>query len=67
MILNVAMGGAFPNKAGLGGGPTAATKSGVPMVVDYVQVLLQPGARGHTRRATPTVVTPTVVTPTDPT
>ena len=36
MILNVAVGGAFP--AALGGGPTAATRSGVPMVVDYVQV-----------------------------
>ena len=36
IILNVAIGGAFPNK--LGGGPTAATKPGVPMLVDYVEV-----------------------------
>ena len=36
IILNVAMGGAFP--AALGGGPTAATASGVPMRVDYVAV-----------------------------
>ena len=63
VILNVAMGGAFPNKAGLGGGPTAATKSGVPMVVDYVQVLYS-GGQGGTPTVTPTVVTPTVVTPT---
>ncbi len=36
IILNVAIGGAFPNK--LGGGPTAATTPGVPMIVDYVDV-----------------------------
>ena len=36
VILNVAMGGAFP--AAFGGGPTAATQSGVPMLVDYVAV-----------------------------
>jgi Ricin-type beta-trefoil lectin domain/Glycosyl hydrolases family 16 len=34
MILNVAMGGGFP--AAFGGGPTGATQSGVPMLVDYV-------------------------------
>jgi len=34
MILNVAIGGGFP--AAFGGGPTASTQSGVPMVVDYV-------------------------------
>ena len=36
VILNVAMGGGFP--AAFGGGPTAATQSGVPMLVDYVAV-----------------------------
>jgi beta-glucanase (GH16 family) len=36
IILNVAIGGAFP--AAFGGGPTGATKSGVPMLVDYVSV-----------------------------
>jgi beta-glucanase (GH16 family) len=36
IILNVAIGGAFP--AAFGGGPTSATVSGVPMVVDYVRV-----------------------------
>ncbi|MFV8315692.1 PE domain-containing protein [Mycobacterium sp. 23] len=36
VILNVAMGGGFP--AAFGGGPTAATLSGQPMLVDYVSV-----------------------------
>ena len=36
IILNVAMGGSFP--AAFGGGPTADTVSGVPLVVDYVAV-----------------------------
>lgn len=36
LLLNVAMGGAFP--AAFGGGPTSATVSGHPMVVDYVAV-----------------------------
>ncbi|MFI7402038.1 glycoside hydrolase family 16 protein [Streptomyces sp. NPDC049541] len=41
VILNVAMGGAFP--AAFGGGPTSATQSGHPMLVDYVQVLSSGG------------------------
>jgi Beta-1,3-glucanase/Carbohydrate binding module family 56/Chitobiase/beta-hexosaminidase C-terminal domain/Glycosyl hydrolases family 16 len=36
IILNLAMGGDFP--AAFGGGPTAATVPGKPMVVDYVAV-----------------------------
>jgi beta-glucanase (GH16 family) len=36
IILNVAMGGVFP--ANQGGGPTTATRSGVPMLVDHVAV-----------------------------
>ncbi|MFF4018939.1 glycoside hydrolase family 16 protein [Streptomyces sp. NPDC001843] len=36
VILNVAMGGAFPDA--FGGGLDGDTRSGVPMVVDYVQV-----------------------------
>ncbi len=36
IILNVAIGGGFP--AAFGGGPTASTQSGVPMLVDYVAV-----------------------------
>ncbi len=42
MILNVAIGGSFP--AAFGGGPTAATQSGVPMIVDYVAAYTQGGA-----------------------
>jgi hypothetical protein len=40
VILNVAVGGAFP--AGFGGGATAATKPGVPMLVDRVVVSTKP-------------------------
>lgn len=36
VILNVAIGGAFPDA--FGGGPTGATISGQPMLVDYVSV-----------------------------
>jgi beta-glucanase (GH16 family) len=50
IILNVAMGGGFP--AAFGGGPTSATVSGVPMLVDYVAV--------YTSTGTPT--TPPVTT-----
>jgi hypothetical protein len=42
MILNVAVGGSFP--AAFGGGPTGATQSGVPMVVDYVAAYVQGGS-----------------------
>jgi len=41
IILNVAMGGVFPAKQG--GGPTPATRSGVPMLVDYVAVYSRGG------------------------
>ncbi|WP_105971245.1 glycoside hydrolase family 16 protein [Streptomyces geranii] len=46
IILNVAMGGAFP--AAFGGGPDANTVSGRPMVVDYVQVLQSTTGGGTT-------------------
>ncbi len=36
VILNVAIGGGFP--AAFGGGPTPQTRSGVPMLIDYVAV-----------------------------
>jgi beta-glucanase (GH16 family) len=36
IILNVAIGGVFPAK--FGGGPTPATRSGVPMIIDKVTV-----------------------------
>ncbi|MBM7087573.1 glycoside hydrolase family 16 protein [Streptomyces sp. NPDC014603] len=41
IILNVAMGGGFPDA--FGGGPDAGTQPGHPMVVDYVQVLSSGG------------------------
>ncbi|KUO10197.1 glycoside hydrolase family 16 protein [Streptomyces sp. DSM 15324] len=46
VILNVAMGGAFPDA--LGGGLDSATESGHPMVVDYVQVLQAAGGGSGT-------------------
>jgi chitodextrinase len=46
MILNVAMGGSFPGA--FGGGPTASTASGVPMVVDYVAVYKKAAGGGDT-------------------
>jgi len=36
ILLDVAMGGGFP--AAFGGGPTPATASGIPMLIDYVRV-----------------------------
>ncbi|GAA3842377.1 glycoside hydrolase family 16 protein [Streptomyces phyllanthi] len=42
IILNVAMGGAFPDA--FGGGLDSATQPGHPMVVDYVQVLSASGS-----------------------
>lgn len=54
IILNVAMGGAFPNK--LGGGPNAGTRPGVPMVVDYVEVKY---AKGSGSATTPPTLPPT--------
>ncbi|MBA3825141.1 MAG: family 16 glycosylhydrolase [Ktedonobacterales bacterium] len=41
IILNVAMGGGFP--AAFGGGPTGATQSGNPMLIDYVHVFTAGG------------------------
>ena len=41
VILNVAIGGGFP--AAFGGGPTSATVSGQPMLVDYVSVATKGG------------------------
>ena len=38
LLLNVAMGGAFPDPVAGHATPTSATKSGVPMLVDYVHV-----------------------------
>ncbi|MEV7967330.1 glycoside hydrolase family 16 protein [Sphaerisporangium sp. NPDC088356] len=55
LLLNVAMGGAFPNALG-GSTPTAATVSGRPMLVDYVAVW-QSGS-GPTTSPTPTPTPP---------
>ncbi|MEV0591127.1 glycoside hydrolase family 16 protein [Nonomuraea cavernae] len=56
LLLNVAMGGAFPNGVAGFGTPTAATVPGRSMLVDYVAVW-QSGT-GSTPTATPTI-TPT--------
>ncbi|GIF24716.1 endo-1,3-beta-glucanase [Paractinoplanes tereljensis] len=52
VILNVAIGGGFP--AAFGGGPTAATQSGVPMLVDYVAVYQSSGGSTTTPTTAPT-------------
>ncbi|AJE43486.1 glycoside hydrolase family 16 protein [Streptomyces nodosus] len=46
VILNVAMGGGFPDA--FGGGPDGGTEPGHPMVVDYVRVLQSSGGGGGT-------------------
>ncbi|MDX3797513.1 glycoside hydrolase family 16 protein [Streptomyces sp. AK04-3B] len=51
VILNVAMGGAFPDA--FGGGLDGDTQSGRPMVVDYVQVLQAAGTGGGTTTPPP--------------
>jgi len=58
VILNVAMGGGFP--AAFGGGPTAATQPGVPMLVDYVAVY----SAGGTVPPPPATTTPPPPPPT---
>jgi hypothetical protein len=44
ILLNVAIGGSFPNGVAGTGTPTAATVSGVPMVVDYVAAWTRAGS-----------------------
>ncbi|WP_369264020.1 glycoside hydrolase family 16 protein [Streptomyces sp. R35] len=46
IILNVAMGGGFPDA--FGGGPDSGTDPGHPLVVDYVQVLQSSGSGSTT-------------------
>ncbi|MFE9811554.1 glycoside hydrolase family 16 protein [Streptomyces sp. NPDC005548] len=46
VILNVAMGGGFPDA--FGGGPDSGTVPGHPLTVDYVQVLQSAGGGGGT-------------------
>ncbi|GAA0540607.1 glycoside hydrolase family 16 protein [Paractinoplanes ferrugineus] len=57
VILNVAMGGGFP--AAFGGGPTSATQSGVPMIVDYVAVYQSGGGTTTPPTTSPTTPPPT--------
>jgi beta-glucanase (GH16 family) len=59
LLLNVAMGGSFPNGVAGSGTPTAATASGVPMVVDYVTVQ----RRGGGSTASPSPSSPSPSTP----
>jgi beta-glucanase (GH16 family) len=59
VILNVAIGGGWP------GAPTAATASGVPMLVDYVSVHTAPGRSGPAPSTV--VVSPAPTTATGPT
>jgi beta-glucanase (GH16 family) len=56
LLLNVAMGGAFPNAVPGGQTPTSATVSGVPMLVDYVAVYQSGGGTNPT--TPPPVTTP---------
>jgi len=63
IILNVAIGGAFPDKLNPGaGGPLASTKPGVPLVVDYVEVKYAGG--GSQPSVTPTPTPTSTLTPT---
>jgi beta-glucanase (GH16 family) len=62
VILNVAIGGGFP--AAFGGGPTSATVSGVPMLVDYVAAYTKGGGTTSGAPATPTGFAITGVTST---
>jgi Carbohydrate binding module (family 6)/Glycosyl hydrolases family 16 len=55
-ILNVAIGGGFP--AAFGGGPTASTVSGVPMLVDYVAAYTSGGGCPPPTTAPPTTTPP---------
>jgi hypothetical protein len=61
VILNLAMGGAFP--AAFGGGPTGSTQSGASMNVDYVRVYTANGSTPPTATPTTGGSTPTA-TPT---
>ena len=57
IILNLAMGGAFP--AAFGGGPTGSTQSGASMNVDYVRVYTANGTTPPTPTPTTGGSTPT--------
>ncbi|NLT55524.1 MAG: carbohydrate-binding protein [Actinomycetales bacterium] len=59
LLLNVAMGGGFPNGVAGYATPTAATVSGRPMLVDYVAVYSRNGAVPTTTTRTTTTTTTT--------
>ncbi|WP_213455243.1 carbohydrate-binding protein [Rhizomonospora bruguierae] len=61
LLLNVAMGGAFPNGVAGSGTPTGSTQSGVPMLVDYVAVYTSGG--GTTPPTNPPTNPPTTPPP----
>jgi hypothetical protein len=73
VILDLAIGGAFPNAICGCGSPSASTSSGAGMTVDYVAVYQKPGG-GTTvppttappTTAPPTTVPPTTAPPTSP-
>lgn len=56
IILNVAMGGGFPDA--FGGGPTGSTQSGVPMMIDYVAAYTSGGGTTTPPSTTPPTTTP---------
>ncbi|MGW4466771.1 carbohydrate-binding protein [Micromonospora sp. NPDC004704] len=60
LLLNVAMGGSFPNGVAGATTPTAATVSGRPMLVDYVAVWSRGGG---TQPTTPPPTSPTTPPP----
>jgi beta-glucanase (GH16 family) len=57
LLLNVAMGGAFPNGVAGFATPTAATVSGRPMLVDHVAVWTRGGPAPTTTTTQPTTTT----------
>jgi len=58
LVMDIAMGGGLADKTG--GGPTAATKSGVPLLVDYFSVSSKPGSGTPTPTSTTATGTATV-------
>jgi hypothetical protein len=66
ILLNVAMGGSFPNGVAGGTTPTGSTVSGRSMLVDYVTVLTRGGGTTPPTTPPPTTPPPTTPPPTTP-